>query len=67
MANITLDDLVSEATTSAIRVLQRHELIRKDGPFNPKIWVGIWIDPTGHGPGGGPLTGGPIGGGGIQT
>jgi hypothetical protein len=47
MARITLDDLVFEATSSALRALHEHEVIVKDKKRRPpKIWVGIWIDPT---------------------
>ena len=60
-AKLTLDDFIRVSTTSALAVLREQEKI---GGFkqNPKIWVGILVDPWGpFGGVGGP---GGIGGGG---
>jgi hypothetical protein len=59
---ILFDDFVRVASESALRVVA--EQPRFGGSkFNPKIWVGIWIDPIGPRGPGGPLGpgGGPIG------
>jgi len=67
---ITLDQLISSASTSVLRALKEHEATDTRSFVNPKIWCGIWIDlerfrnplggPTG-GPGGGPAGGGSFG------
>ena len=63
---ITLDQLISSASTSVLRALKEHEATDNRFLVNPKIWCGIWIDldrfrgpggPLG-GPGGGPAGGG---------
>lgn len=60
---ITLDQLVSSASSSVLRALREQETAERF-PINPKIWVGIWIDLERFrfpgGPGGGP-GGGPVG------
>ena len=64
---ITLDQLISSASTSVLRALKEHEATDTRSFVNPKIWCGIWIDlerfrnPAG-GPAGGPGVG-PAGGG----
>lgn len=58
-AAIRFDEFVEVATDSALRVIVAQQ--REAGPrFNPRIWVGIWIDPFTGGPRG------PIGGPGAQ-
>lgn len=58
-AAIRFDDFVEVATDSALRVIVEQQ--RTAGPrFNPRIWVGIWVDPFTGGPRG------PIGGPGPQ-
>lgn len=70
--NISLDQLISATSTSVLRALKEHERLEPNNrfDFNPRIWVGIWVDldrfrfpggPTG-GPGGGPVAGGGLGG-----
>jgi hypothetical protein len=66
---ITLDQLISSASTSVLRALKEHEAGDNRILVNPKIWCGIWVDlerfrnlggaggPLG-GPGGGPTGGG---------
>jgi hypothetical protein len=54
---IRFDEFVEVATDSALRVIAERQ--RVGGlKYNPKIWVGIWIDPIPGGPGG---PGGPVG------
>ena len=46
--HITLDQLVSSASQSALRALEEHQRQAPGGlKINPRIWVGIWIDPLG--------------------
>lgn len=46
-AHITLDQLVSSASRSALRALEEHQRQAPGGlKINPRIWVGIWIDPV---------------------
>ncbi|MGE0813034.1 MAG: hypothetical protein AB7O28_14240 [Vicinamibacterales bacterium] len=45
-ASIQLDDFVEVATDSALRVIIDQQKVA-GSKFNPKIWVGIWIDPYG--------------------
>ena len=44
--NISLDQLISATSTSVLRALREHESQEAQGKlvYNPKIWVGIWID-----------------------
>jgi len=64
--NISLDQLISATSTSVLRALREHEA-GGQLQFNPKIWVGIWVDLDRLGgfknPGGpgGPGVGGAIG------
>lgn len=45
---ITLDQLVASASQSALRALEEHQRQAQGRvPINPRIWVGIWIDPVG--------------------
>jgi hypothetical protein len=45
---ITLDQLVASASQSALRALEEHQRQAPGGlKINPRIWVGIWIDPLG--------------------
>jgi hypothetical protein len=47
--HITLDQLVASASQSALRALEEHQRQAPGGlKINPRIWVGIWIDPV-HG------------------
>jgi hypothetical protein len=58
---VTLNQLIAASSDSVLRALKDFE--RDKRIFNPRIWVGIWIDPygpirdlgdiTGPGPGGG--------------
>jgi hypothetical protein len=41
--SITLDELITTATRSSIKTFRELEPKLK---LPPKIWVGIWIDPT---------------------
>jgi hypothetical protein len=43
---ITLDDLITTATTSTLRTIRTQVPDLKGKFVPPKIWVGIWIDPT---------------------
>lgn len=46
---ITLDQLVASASQSVLRSLEEHQRQTPGGlKINPRIWVGIWIEPT-HG------------------
>lgn len=61
--NISLDQLISATSTSVLRALKEHERQENRFEFNPRIWVGIWVDLDrfrfpGGGPGGGPVGGG---------
>lgn len=60
---ITLDQLVASASQSALRALEEHQRQTPGGlKINPRIWVGIWIDPVNGGfevPG--QVTGGRVG------
>jgi hypothetical protein len=57
---IQFDEFVRVATESALRVINEQRPLG-GSRFNPRIWVGIWIDPIGpRGPLGGP-GGGPVG------
>lgn len=40
---ISLDELIAVSTKSALRTFR--EIDEKKRIFNPRIWVGIWIDP----------------------
>ncbi len=42
--SISLDQLVSATSSSVLRVLKEHENQQSPIKFNPKIWVGIWVD-----------------------
>lgn len=44
---ITLDQLVASASQSVLRALEEHQTQGRTLP-HPRIWVGIWIEPT-HG------------------
>jgi hypothetical protein len=57
---ITLDQLVSATSSSVLRALQEHEATTQP-VFNPRIWVGIWIDLDRFRNIGGPATGGVAG------
>jgi hypothetical protein len=43
---ISLDQLIQISSISAVRSFQDLGLDRR---FNPRIWVGIWIEPFGSG------------------
>ena len=66
---VTLDQLVSATSSSVLRALREHEA-NTQPIFNPRIWVGIWIDLERFRDIGGPATGGvggPAGGaGGVR-
>jgi hypothetical protein len=44
---ISLDELIATSSRSAIRTFREFELDKRI--FNPRIWVGIWIEPFGPG------------------
>jgi hypothetical protein len=52
---VSLEQLIQVSSSSAIRAFREAEIDRR---FNPRIWVGIWIEPFGPGdfniPGTGP-------------
>ncbi|HEY3567139.1 MAG TPA: hypothetical protein VGP73_04325 [Thermoanaerobaculia bacterium] len=49
---ITLDQLVASASQSVLRALEEHQRqgqVPGGVKINPRIWVGIWIDPVNGG------------------
>jgi len=44
--NITLDELISTASRSTLKTFRELEPQFGDLKVPPKIWIGIWIDPS---------------------